>query len=227
MQTSRITIFAGHYGSGKTNLALNYAMWLKQIKENVIICDLDIVNPYFRTADSLELLKEKGIGLISSDYANTNVELPSIPVGAQAVFDNKDVFAVIDLGGDDRGALALGRYAKNIIDENNYEMLMVINKYRPLTRDIESLTEIKNEIENAARVKFTGIVNNSNLGAETTVCDITDTIAFAKETARQMNLPLKMTAVSRRLYQSEEFGAVHGIDDIFPINIYGKTIWRI
>lgn len=224
MQASRITIFAGHYGSGKTSLALNYAMWLKKTKQNVVICDLDIVNPYFRTADSLDILNEKGIKLISSDYANTNVELPSIPVGAQAVFDDKDIYAVIDLGGDDRGALALGRYAENIADENNYEMLLVVNAYRPLTRDTASLIEIKNEIEAASKVPFTGIVNNSNLGLETTFQDISNTAAFAEEIAEQMNLPLKMTTVSHQL---EEIATMQGMDNVFPIHIYNKTIWKI
>lgn len=224
MQASRITIFAGHYGSGKTSLALNYAMWLKKTKQNVVICDLDIVNPYFRTADSLDILNEKGIKLISSDYANTNVELPSIPVGAQAVFDNKDIYAVIDLGGDDRGALALGRYAENIADENNYEMLLVVNAYRPLTRDTASLIEIKNEIEAASKVPFTGIVNNSNLGPETTFQDVSNTTAFAEEIAEQMNLPLKMTTISHQL---EEIATMQGMANVFPIHIYNKTIWKI
>lgn len=219
MQASRITIFAGHYGSGKTNLAINYAVWLKQTKQNVVVCDLDIVNPYFRTADAMEFLKEKGIELVSSDYANTNVDVPSIPAGAQAVFDNRNVCAVIDLGGDDRGALALGRYAGNIIDENDYEMLLVVNRYRPLTRDIESLAEIRGEIEASAGVAFTGLVNNSNLGAETTVEDVRGTFEFAEELSGKLNLPVKMTAVNRALKYS---GA-----DVFPIDIFTKTIWKI
>ena len=149
MEHKRVTLFAGHYGSGKTNIAVNYALKLKKDGEKVVIADLDIVNPYFRTKDSKDVLEKNGIKLISSEFANSNVDFPALPQEMYEVTDNKSEFAVLDIGGDDRGAYALGRYTPSIKEENNYEMLLVINKYRPLTADAESVVEIMREIEQA------------------------------------------------------------------------------
>ena len=107
----RITIFAGHYGSGKTNIAVNYAIRIKQNGYPVKIGDMDIVNPYFRTKDSAKELESEGIELISPAFANSNVDLPALPQQLYALVWNKDHYAVLDVGGDDRGAYALGRYA--------------------------------------------------------------------------------------------------------------------
>ena len=173
----RITVFAGHYGSGKTNIAINYALMLTKVSEKVSIADLDIVNPYFRTKDSYKALEDAGIRLISSEYANTNVDTPALPAEVYSVFEDKSLSAVIDVGGDDRGALALGRYVPYILNENDYEMLFVINKYRFLTKDAKSTVEVMLEIESAAGIKFTGIVNNSNLGEETTAETVLNSVS--------------------------------------------------
>ena len=111
MEYKRVTLFAGHYGSGKTNIAVNYAMKIRRDGNAVVIADMDIVNPYFRTKDSETELNEAGIRLISSEYASSNVDLPSLPQDLYNVIDDKSNFAVLDIGGDDRGAYALGRYA--------------------------------------------------------------------------------------------------------------------
>ena len=154
MTDKRITVFAGHYGSGKTNIAVNYALKLKEKYERVDIADLDIVNPYFRTKDSEKQLEERGIHLISSEYANSNVDVPAMPAEAYAITDDLSVRAVIDVGGDDRGALALGRYVPSIKEQNDYEMLFVINKFRPLTPDCASTVEVMHEIETACGLEF-------------------------------------------------------------------------
>jgi len=181
LNRKRITVFAGHYGSGKTNIAVNYALMLSSTCEKVSIADLDIVNPYFRTKDSHKALEKAGIRLISSEYANTNVDTPALPAEVYSIFGNKTISAVIDVGGDDRGALALGRYVPYIIEENDYEMLFVINKYRFLTKDAISTIEVMREIEFAAGIKFTGIVNNSNLGEETTAETVLSSVSYANE----------------------------------------------
>ena len=172
MNNKRVTLFAGHYGSGKTNIAVNYALHLKEKYENVVITDLDIVNPYFRTADSLEELQNAGIKLISSEFANSNVDLPALPQDVYSILDDKSAVAILDIGGDDRGAYALGRYETAIREENDYEMLFVFNVFRPLTPDADSALEVMREIELAGKIKFTAIVNNSNLGALTTKEDV-------------------------------------------------------
>ncbi len=219
---NRITIFAGHYGSGKTSLAVNFALRLRERHERVAVCDLDIVNPYFRTSDASELLKSRGISLISSDYANTNAEAFSVPPGAAALFDDRSLRGVIDLGGDDRGALALGRYAERLSGAKDAAMLLVINMYRPLTRDIGSLTGVRDEIERAARFRFTGVINNSNLGAGTSAEDVRSSIRFAEEAAERLSLPLCFTAVRRGIAHELE-----DLRDIFPIDIFNKSEWRI
>ena len=122
----RITMILGHYGSGKTNIAVNLAVAYRREKDNVAIADLDIVNPYFRTKDSLDLLQEKGIRLIVSEYANSNVDIPALPQDMYAVTDDKALTCILDIGGDDRGALVLGRLRPEIVKENNYEMLLVL-----------------------------------------------------------------------------------------------------
>ncbi len=125
----RVTLFAGHYGSGKTNIAVNYALWLKQQGKDVIIADMDIVNPYFRTKDSIDVLENNGIELISPEFANSNVDLPALPQEMYRVVQDKSKYAVLDIGGDDRGAYALGRYTPSILEENDYEMVFVANFY--------------------------------------------------------------------------------------------------
>jgi cellulose biosynthesis protein BcsQ len=198
----RITILCGHYGSGKTNAAVNTAYDLKNQFDKVLIADLDIVNPYFRTKDSKDDLENRGITLISSEYAGTNVDIPAMPQQMYAIIDDKQSKAVIDVGGDDRGALALGRIMPAIQQENDYEMLFVINCFRPLTRDAESTLEVMREIEEACKCKFTAIVNNSNLGNETTEDDILKSVNYANEVSNITGLPIKSTCVHARLYDS-------------------------
>ena len=129
-ETKRLTLFAGHYGSGKTNAAVNYAFALKNKGLEVTVADLDTVNPYFRTKDSEEDFKEAGIKLIASEFANSNVDLPALPAEMYNVVFDKSRYAVLDIGGDDRGAFALGRYTPSILEENDYDMLFVINCYK-------------------------------------------------------------------------------------------------
>ena len=196
----RLTLFAGHYGSGKTNIAVNYAMMLKKQGYDVIIADLDIVNPYFRTKDSEKELNELGIELISSQFANTNLDLPSLPQEMYRTVQDKSKYAVMDIGGDDAGAVALGRFAPFINEEDNYDMVFVANFFRPLSRTAEEALEIMREIEAVSRLKFTSIVNNSNLGDLTTAEDVLSTQKEAEKLSALSGLPLKMTTVMESLY---------------------------
>ena len=200
IENKRILLLCGHYGSGKTNIAVNLAKAWKQKYPKVTIADLDIVNPYYRTKDSIDDLEAAGIRLICSEYANSNVDIPALPQDLYAITDDRSMRVILDIGGDDRGALVLGRIAPAIRDENNYEMLMVINCFRPLTRDAESTIEVMREIEQASGIRFTGLINNSNLGRETTASDVLGSMAYAEETAKQSGLPLVMTAVEESLY---------------------------
>lgn len=203
----RVTLLCGHYGSGKTNAAVNMALDLARSGKKTLLADLDIVNPYFRAKDSADDLEKHGIRLICSEYANTNLDIPALPQDIYTITDDKTYNAVIDVGGDDRGAYALGRIAPALTEENDFDCLLVINKFRPLTPDAASADEVRREIEAAGRLPFTGIVNNSNLGAQTTAEDVLSSVDFANEVSALTGLPVVMTCFEKRL-SKELFGRV-------------------
>ena len=197
MNDKRLTLFLGHYGSGKTNVAVNYACHLAREGKRVCIADLDIVNPYFRTKDSEAELTALGIDLISPRYANTNVDLPALPAESYRLVQDKSVYGVMDIGGDDRGAYALGRFAPSILAENDYRAAFVVNCYRPLTSTVEDTVEIMKEIEAAAGIKFTCIVNNSNLGGQTDADTVYASLEFIDRLCERTGLPLWLHTVER------------------------------
>ncbi len=200
MDIKRVTLFAGHYGSGKTNIAVNYAKHLKSQFDKVSIVDLDIVNPYFRTKDSAEDFKKLGIELVCSAYANTNLDIPALPKEIYGAVADKFSKLVMDIGGDDVGAVALGRYVPQIKEENNYNMLYVANCYRPLSKTPEDTLEIIKEIEASSSLPFTAIVNNSNLGVATTKETVLNSLEYAEKLSKISNLPIYMTTVDERLF---------------------------
>lgn len=218
MDFKRITILSGHYGSGKTNIAVNMALGLKKLHGNVAIADIDIVNPYFRTKDSEDMLKEHGIRLICSEYANTNLDIPALPQEMYAVTDDKSLYSILDVGGDERGALALGRIAPAIHDEGNYDMFCVVNRYRPLTKDAASTIEVMREIEGACGLCFTGIINNSNLGRETTPDDVLSSAEYAEEISRLYGIPIIKTTIDNSLYEELK----NKIKNLHPLTMQKK-----
>jgi len=195
MDYKRITLIAGHYGSGKTNIAVNYALHLADQGKKVCVADLDIVNPYFRTADSAAVFAKAGISLISPKFANSNVDLPALPAEAYRLVQDKTCYGIMDIGGDDRGAYALGRYVPFMKQEGNYRMAYVANCYRPLTRTPEEALEVMREIEAACGLPFTDIVNNSNLASETDAQTVLDSQAFIAQLSRISGLPVFLTTV--------------------------------
>ena len=212
----RVTLFAGHYGSGKTNIAVNFALKMASEGLKVKIADLDIVNPYFRTKDSEVELKKADIELISPAFANTNVDLPALPQEVYKLVHSKEYKAVFDIGGDDRGAYALGRYTPYILEENDYEMVFVANFYRPLTKTPKEAIEVMREIEDACKIKFTAIINNSNLGNDTTAKDVNATIPKAQELSKLTGLPLIFTTAVKEV--ASEIDA----DNIFELQLQEK-----
>ena len=195
----RVTLFCGHYGSGKTNLAVNWALRLRAEGLPVALADIDIVNPYFRSKDSEKELAAAGVRVIALPFANTSVDLPSLPSEVYGLVQRRDVYAVMDIGGDDRGALALGRFAPYIAEENDYELFFVVNFYRPLTRTAEEALEVMEEISAVCPLRFTAIINNSNLGEATTPADIEKTVSKAQKLSALSALPIAFTAVDARL----------------------------
>ncbi len=210
MDHKRVTLFAGHYGSGKTNIAVSYALLLAREGKKTAIADLDIVNPYFRTKDSASELEAAGVDLISPQFANTNVDLPALPAEAYRLVEDKSLYAVMDIGGDDRGAYALGRYTPFLLEEGNYRMAFVANPCRPLTRTPEEALEVMREIEAAGGLPFTAIVNNANLAHETTPETVLAAVPYMKKLSELSGLPVWMTSAEERVAAGLE-GQVPGL----------------
>ena len=218
MEHKRLTLFAGHYGSGKTNIAVNYALHLAGEGKQVCIADLDIVNPYFRTKDSARVLEEAGVYLISPQFANTNVDLPALPAEAYRLVTDKNTYGIMDIGGDDRGAYALGRYVPAILEENNYRMVFVANCYRPLTRTAEEALEVMREIEEACGLKFTDIINNSNLASETTAETVLASVSYVEELSALSGLPVFATSAVSAVAADLE----GKLDPVLPLQLQEK-----
>ena len=212
----RVTLFAGHYGSGKTNLAVNWALGLKKQGGRVVIADLDIVNPYFRTKDSAALLEENGIEVVSPEFANSNVDLPALPAELYGVVQNRQRYAVMDIGGDDRGAVALGRYAPYILEENDFEMIFVANFMRPLTLTPADALEVMREIEQAGGIPFTSIVNNTNLGPLTEPETVLSGLEKCRELSALCGLPILFTSAR------SDIASKLNISPLLPIDIQRK-----
>ena len=218
MEHKRLTLFAGHYGSGKTNIAVNYAFKLAAEGKQVCIADLDIVNPYFRTKDSAKDLEAAGVELISPQFANTNVDLPALPAEAYKLVTDRDTYGIMDIGGDDRGAYALGRYVPAIVAENNYRMVFVANASRPLTRTPEDAMEVMAEIEAACGLKFTDLINNTNLGSETTAETVLSSADYMEKLSKLSGLPIfATTAVEEVAKQLEE-----GLPNVLSLRLQEK-----
>ena len=218
MEHKRLTLFAGHYGSGKTNIAVNYALLLASEGKKVCIADLDIVNPYFRTKDSAAVLEAAGVDLISPQYANTNVDLPALPAASYRLVQDRSSYGIMDIGGDDRGAYALGRFVPSILEENDYRMIFVANASRPLTRTPEDAMEVMAEIEAACGLKFTDLINNTNLGSETTAETVLAAENYMQELSRLSGLPIFATTATE-----EVAAALKGrIENVLPMKLQEK-----
>ena len=220
MQAKRVTLFAGHYGSGKTNVAVNFALHLAAQGKAVTLADMDIVNPYYRSKDSAAELEAAGVKVIASAYANTNVDVPALPQEMYSVTEDTSRYAVLDVGGDDRGALALGRYAPAILKENDYHMIYVFNAARPLSRTADMALEIMQENATAGGIPFTAIINNTNLGRETTWETVAASRAEAEKLSQISGLPLLFTSVEASVLPPQH----RENPDYFPLALQ-KTIW--
>lgn len=192
--SKRINIFCGHYGSGKSEISVNTAFLLKGNFDDVIMADMDIVNPFFRSVDAKTALKNKGIKVIAPMYANTNVDVPVVGPEISVAIRNDTRRVVLDVGGDEDGAKVLGRYYHEI-NQNDYDMFFVVNRSRPMTVNLdETLTYIR-EIEAASRLKISGIINNTHYLEETTVDDVIYGWELSRKITEKTGIPLFATCV--------------------------------
>ena len=184
---NKITIICGHYGCGKTNLCLNMAINSSKEGKDVVLVDLDIVNPYFRSCEYKELLQSNNIKLISPSMSDTTLDTPSLSPAVYSAFGDEGKTVFIDLGGDDAGATALAMFREKIDD---YQMIYVINKNRMQSSNGQGALELLREIEKASHLNATAVVNNTHLGVETTKEVLLNAVLYAEDFAKKVNLPL-------------------------------------
>lgn len=219
---ARIRVFTGHFGSGKTEISINYALKLAEEGKKVCIADLDIVNPYFCSRDEQEMLESKGIKLIATPKEYSNAELATIPLNTLAVFNDKSYEAVLDVGGDENGAVALGQYNRFFKDED-YDMYFVVNTTRPFTSDAQGVIDYIGEIEKASRLKVKYLIHNTNLSYETTLEHILEGQKIIREVSEKTGIPVRYTTVREDLVK-ELPEDIEG--EIFPIKTYMLPPWR-
>jgi hypothetical protein len=219
---SRIRVFTGHFGSGKTEIAINYALKLASDGKRVTIADMDVVNPYFCSRDEEQMLKEKGIRLIATPKELSNAELGTIPLSTPAVFNDKSYEVVLDVGGDDQGAIALGQYNR-FFHEEDYDMYFVINTLRPETMNADDTIAYMRAIERASRLKVKYLINNSNLSYETEPEHILNGQSIIEEISRKTGLPIRYTTVNEDMAERLPEG-IKG--EVFPIKLFMLPPWR-
>lgn len=211
-------IVCGHYGAGKTNLTVNLALAAAQSGEAVSVIDMDVVNPYFRTADFQELFREAGIRLIAPIYANTNLDLPVLPPSVGAAIREKTGRLFLDVGGDDDGAVALGGFSA-LLEERGYSMLYVVNSRRELEPEPGEEAALLRRIQTASRLKVTHLVNNTNLGPETTSEVLLQSLPYLEEVSKRTGVPVLGAAAEERLAPHLE------AEGLLPVRVYVKPPW--
>ena len=211
--SSKLIIITGHFGSGKTNIAVNLALSLTEKGEKVTLIDFDTVNPYFRSKDSQELMESRGVQVIAPEFANSNVDIPSIPAEVYSVFEKikNGETCIFDVGGDSLGAAALGFFNKEITS-SGYEMMYVFNMYRPITETPEGALSVMKEIQQRSRLKCTCCINNSNLGKFTRKEDIEASYDYAETFSSLSGLNIKFTCAAEGITLSD--GKVFEIKNI-------------
>lgn len=220
---SRLRVFTGHFGSGKTEISINYALNLAKQGKKVTLVDIDIVNAYFCSRDIKENLESQGVRVIAANPHWSNAELMVVPPEVMSAFNDKSHEVVIDVGGDDMGAVVLGQYNR-FFQEEPYDMFFVVNTTRPFTSDKQGVEEYIASIQRASRLKVSHLVSNTNLSYETEVEHILKGDKEVLELSKKLNIPYKYTVCQKE--QIDEIkGKVHG-EEIFGIDIYMKPPWR-
>jgi hypothetical protein len=218
----RIRIITGHYGSGKTEFAVNYTFGLAATGKKTSIVDLDIVNPYFRSREMEPRLTEKGVRVISSSLKGLSGDVPALSPEIFSVLQDTSYEVVLDVGGDKAGARALGRYHE-YFDKEPYDMLFVLNANRHQTNTVDGAISYLRSIEESSRQKVTALVNNTHLCGNTTIEEIIKGQRLCEDVSRALGLPIKYVVVEKKFVDMLPKG-LQG--EVFPIDIYMKKPWE-
>lgn len=216
MQQKRIHIFTGHYGSGKSEVSLNFAISRSKTAKKIVFADLDIINPYFRSSAAVNILKKNGIVPVSTKYANTNVDIPALTGEITQYLKDSGAVLIIDTGGDDAGAKVIGRY-RNEIPVSDSILYFVVNCFRPETRTVEGVVKILEEIRISSRIDVDYIINNSHLMDKTTEHDIIAGCEFARDVSARTGIPIAFHSVMKENLKNIK----HDFQEpIFPMEKY-------
>ena len=218
----RITIFTGHFGSGKTEVAVNYAVKMAKSGRKTAIVDMDIVNPFFRTADAIKPLEEMGIKVIVPVYANTNVDVPALPSEIYSLFDDKSCSTVFDVGGDDLGARVLSRF-NDLILADDYVHYFVINTMRPMTRNKDEIIRMIMEIQASSRLKVDRLVNNANLLGDTTPEVISKASEIIYSVSQELSIPMGFISGMKEVL--ERYEAQPEVERLY-MDKYIRLLWE-
>jgi hypothetical protein len=223
LKDKRLRFIIGHYGSGKTEFSINYAVKLAKMGKKVALADLDVVNLYFRSREKKEVLEKLGVKVIASSINASAVDIPAISAEIVTPMQDTSYEGVIDVGGDPAGARTLGRYNEYFV-EGEYDMFFVLNANRPETQTVEKAIEYLRKIEDTARAKVTGIVNNTHMLKSTTVEDILKGQSLAQKVSKRTNIPIKYISVIEDVAK-ELPDNLEG--EIFPMTLYMREDWMI
>lgn len=221
LNDKRIRIITGHYGSGKTEFSVNYAIKLAKKGEKVAIADMDIVNPYFRSREKKKEMEALGIKVVTPGERYINADVPALPPEIYTLLQDESYQVVLDIGGDAVGARALGRYYE-YLKKGNYDMMVVINANRPNTQDAQSVVNYIEDIERAARIPATGLINNTHMLRETTLEDVLRGQEVVEEVSRLKNIPVKYICAIQ-VVAAQIPGGLEG--EVFPIQMYMRPEW--
>ncbi|GAI37655.1 unnamed protein product [marine sediment metagenome] len=219
----RIKIFVGGFGSGKTEIAINYSIYCRKSHSKVAIVDLDIVNPYFRTRETRNALNLKGVKVVAPEGKLTYTDVPLISPEIKGLIQNTDYHLILDVGGDDVGSVVLGNF-RNFIQDFGYEMLLVVNSYRPFTQSVPQIEQMAQEIENRSRLKISGIVSNPNLSSQTDEETIKKGHILIKQAAQKLEFPVKFICVDERF--SKKIRKENFVEPIFYIKRFMRLPWN-